>query len=129
MSDEQAIRYDLAGWLAIVSAILLIPEIVLAVLVGFISPDLSVFVAPIHVANLCIGVYILYKFRTLLNRHFSFHRVDTLITVLIVINVLSFLIGLAALISATVPRKVMLASPSPSFAMTSHGLGFPDVST
>jgi len=94
-------QYTLAGWLAIASAVLLIPEIGLAVLLGFISSGLEIYVAPIHIANLCIGLYILYVFRKLLNQEFNFHATDTLITVLILVNIVFFVIGLVDLVSST----------------------------
>lgn len=99
MAETENNQYSLAGWLAIISAVLLVPEIVLGVLVAFVSPGLKVFIAPLHVANLCIGIYILYMFRRLLNRNFDFHKADTLIILLIAVNIASFVIGLAGLLA------------------------------
>jgi hypothetical protein len=90
-------QYSLAGWLAIISAILLVPEIGLAVLFGFIAPGLDIFVVPIHIVNLVIGIYILYIFRRLLNQQFGFHATNILITVLILVNIVFFVIGLIEL--------------------------------
>jgi hypothetical protein len=97
MTETRADQYTLAGWLAIISAVLLVPEIGLAVLLGFISSGLDIFIVPIHIANLVIGIYILYMFRRLLNRQFDFHTTDILITVLIVVNIVFFVIGLVEL--------------------------------
>jgi hypothetical protein len=85
--------YTLAGWLAIISAILLIPEVGLAVILDFVKSDLEVIILPIHIANLIIGIFVLYTFRRLLNREFNFHNTDVIITVMILINVVSFVIG------------------------------------
>jgi len=87
-------RYAWAGWLAIASGVLLVPEVGLAVGLGFLSPDLVSLVTPIHIVNLVIGIYVLYMFRDLLNRKFDFHGVDLLVSVLIWTNVVFFFLGL-----------------------------------
>lgn len=97
LTEADTNQYALAGWLAIVSAVMLMPEIALAALSENRFPALNIFVIPIHVANLVIGVYILYLFRRLLNRQFAFHATDLLITLLIAANVIFFLIGLIEL--------------------------------
>jgi hypothetical protein len=102
MTDTQTDRYSLAGWLAIVSAVLLVPEIGLAVFLGFISSGLDILVAPIHIVNLAIGIYILYVFRRLLNQQFHFRATDVLITVLILVNVVFFFVGLLELAVNTI---------------------------
>jgi len=97
MTETKTVQYALAGWLAIISAVLLVPEIGLAVLLEFISSDLKVIIAPIHIANLIIGVYILYMFRRLLNKEFGFHNTDVIITILILVDIVSFIIGIVEL--------------------------------
>ena len=59
MTEPRSDSYVPAGWLAIISAVLLVPEIVLAVVAGWISPSLNALVVPVHIANLVIGIYIL----------------------------------------------------------------------
>ena len=86
--------YALAGWLSIASAVLIIPEIGLTVFIGLLSPKLEIFLAPLRVVNVVMGIFVLYMFRKLLNVCFRFHRADTLIHVLITVNVVFFLIGL-----------------------------------
>ena len=98
MTESKHDPYVLAGWLAIISAILVVPEIVLAALAGWVSPGLNLFVVPVHVANLVIGVYILFMFRKLLNVEFDFHAADLLIALLIVVNVVFFVIGVIDLV-------------------------------
>ena len=98
MTESKHDPYVLAGWLAIISAILVVPEIVLAALAGWVSPGLNLFVVPVHIANLVIGVYILFMFRKLLNVEFDFHAADLLITLLIVVNVVFFVIGVIDLV-------------------------------
>ncbi len=94
--------YALAGWLAIISAVLIVPEIGLAFLAGFISSGFEILVLPIHIANTVIGIYILYMFRKLLNRQFDFHATDVLITILILVNVVFSLIGLVSITIDTI---------------------------
>lgn len=101
MTVTKANQYALAGWLAIISAILVVPEIVLSVLSEFISPYLNLFVLLVHTVSLIVGIYILYMFRQLLNRQFSFHRADVLIITLIVANVVFFVIGVAEIAADT----------------------------
>ena len=95
-------HYAWAGWLAIISAVLLVPEIVLALALKLIGSELEMLVTPIHAVNLVIGVYVLWILRHLLNRRFEFHAADVLITMLIVINLVSFIIGLVDFTSAFV---------------------------
>ena len=97
LSNANSTSYSLAGWLAIISAVLLIPEIGLAVLVGYASPDLQVLVNPLHAINLLVGIYILYRFRTMLNDRFAFHKADTAIMVLIWTHVVFVVLGLVDL--------------------------------
>jgi len=97
MTETRPCQFLLAGWLAIASAILLVPEIALGVLLSFISHGLEFLIVPIHVANLVIGIYILIMFRRLRNQQLGFHMADILITILIVANVIFFVIGLVEL--------------------------------
>jgi hypothetical protein len=94
MKEINQNQYTLAGWLAIVSAVLFMPELILAVLAEFFTPELKIIVIPIHIVNVIIGVYILYMFRRLLNQLFDFHAVDVLINILIVVNIIFFSIGM-----------------------------------
>ena len=100
MTDVNQNQYTLAGWLAIVSAVLFMPELILAVLAEFFTPGLKIIVIPIHIVNLVIDIYILYMFRKLLNQLFDFHSVDVLINILIVVNIVFFSIGLVEMIAS-----------------------------
>ncbi len=97
MTEMKTNQYALAGWLAIVSAVLLFPEIGLAALSEFVSTGFDILVIPIHIANAIIGVYILLRFRQLLNQEFDFHAADNLLTTLILINVVSSIVSLVSL--------------------------------
>lgn len=93
--------YVLAGWLAIASAILLVPQVILALIIEYLfgrHPVWTMTVAVMNIVGLVIGVYVLYMFRRLLNERCSFHDVDTLITILILVNVASSLLGLVGLL-------------------------------
>ena len=64
MSENNTNHYSTAGWLAIISAVLFMPELILAILAEFFTPELKIIVIPIHIVNVIIGVYILYMFRS-----------------------------------------------------------------
>jgi hypothetical protein len=87
-------RYALAGWLAIVSAILVVPEIGLGTLLGLVSPAMSALITPLRIINLAIGIFVLYMFRKLLNERYDFHQTDSVIMILIYTNVFFFFLGM-----------------------------------
>ena len=94
-------KYALAGWLAIASAIVVVPEIVAALILERLShayPGAKILVAALHVIGLLISVYVLYMFRSLLNERCNFHKADGLIAVLIGASLLFTLIGLMGII-------------------------------
>ena len=96
-------HYTLAGWVAIVQAVLVIPQIILAVGVEFLSqhyPPLRLVLVVLSVAGAIAGVYVLYILKKLLNDRFSFHDVDIFIIVFIAINVFMFFVGIAGMIEA-----------------------------
>ena len=101
MTDTRKDHSNLVGWLSIISGILLIPEIVLAVALGFVSFDIYAFVTPLHVFNLAITTFVLFMFRGLLNNQFDFHRADILITLLIILSVIFFIMGILELATYT----------------------------
>jgi hypothetical protein len=106
MIDTRTDHYNLVGWLSIISGILLIPEIGLAVALGFVSFDIYAFVTPLHIFNLAIVTFVLFMFRGLLHHQFNFHRADILITLLIIFNIIFFIIGILEL--ATYTRELNL---------------------
>jgi hypothetical protein len=101
MIDTRKDHSNLVGWLSIISGILLIPEIVLAVALGFVSFTIYAFVTPLHVFNLVITTFVLFMFRGLLNHQFNFHRADILITLLIILNIIFFIMGILELATYT----------------------------
>lgn len=90
-------NYRLAGWLAIVSSILLLPEIILGLVFEFLAPDFKIIVAVIHFFNTIIAIYIWYMFKILLNKQFDFHQVNIPIMIIIGINILFFFLGIVDL--------------------------------
>lgn len=93
--------YALAGWLAIASSILLVPQVILAILIEVFvgrNPVWTMTVAVMNIVGLIIGIYVLYMFRQLLNERYSFHEVDTLVAILILVNIVSSLVGLLGLL-------------------------------
>jgi hypothetical protein len=90
-------RYEIAGWVTVASAALMIVGGVLGVFVSLIGASFSL-INPILVVMtiLQIGcsVYGFLWFKRLLNNRFDFHDVDTLIILLIVGGILLGIIGM-----------------------------------
>jgi len=98
--------YALAGWLAIASAALLLPVMVLGFIVDLIfqrSHSLPLGLAMLYflvaVAQALCSLYALYRFRDYINAHFDFHETDGLITCI--------LIGAMAITSVALVGKVV----------------------
>lgn len=93
--------YALAGWLAIASAVLMIPQIILVLAIEYFFGKYAAWklaFSTLNTVGVFIGVYVLYMFKELLNRRFRFHQTDTMIMILIGFTVASFLVGAAGLI-------------------------------
>jgi len=94
-------KYSIAGWLAIISAIIIVPEIVFGVIVERLysgHPASKIVLAMLHTGGLLISIYILHMFRNLLNERFDFRDVDVLIWILIWSNVLFAGLGIIGLV-------------------------------
>ena len=90
--DQTAINsYKTAGWLSIISAILGIPLVVIT-LIQMVTRSSGRVFAPLGIVLLLLvvvfGLYAFYKFRELLNEKYNFHRVDTLVTIVILGSIL-----------------------------------------
>jgi hypothetical protein len=93
--------YTLAGWLAIAQAVLLVPQVIVAMVLGLLSvsyPAVNAVVAMMSIVGLAAGVYVLYMFRRLLNDRYGFHGIDGLVTALIMVSCVYFLLGIAGMI-------------------------------
>jgi hypothetical protein len=79
-------RYALAGWLAIASAATIGPEIITGALFDA-KPEKFYFILPIHLILVSVemgfGIYALLKFRSMLRDCFGFHKLDTIIILII----------------------------------------------
>lgn len=94
-------HYTLAGWLAIAQAVLVLPQIALAIFLEWLSesyPVLKIFLVMMKVTGLAVGVYVLYIFKRLLNDRYGFHKTDALIWILIAGNVFFFTLGIIGLV-------------------------------
>ncbi len=99
----QSNKYAIAGWLAIFSAIIIVPEIIFGIILERFyagHPASKVILALVHVGGLLISIYIYHMFRILLNERFNFHDVDTLIWVLIWSSILFAGLGIIGLVPA-----------------------------
>jgi hypothetical protein len=115
MIEVKSDHYTLAGWLAIVSAVLFVSEVALAVFLKFLG--LELFITPVHVANLFIGIYLLLKFRSLLNHQFGFYAADILITIMIVVNIVFFIIGMVEFSASTLGLELEAQQTLPLITM------------
>lgn len=87
-------QYALAGWLAIASAVLLVPEVVGAALIKLYYSDLLIFLMPLRIINLLITVYILYMLKRLLNKRCQYFAADITIYALMIAAILFFGLGI-----------------------------------
>ncbi|MFC1475445.1 hypothetical protein ACFLQW_00400 [Candidatus Zixiibacteriota bacterium] len=100
-TDLSKTHYAVAGWLAIAQAVLVLPQIALAVFVEILSesfPVANVFLVMMKITGLAVGVYVLYMFKHLLNDRYGFHKTDILILILIGANAFFFTLGIIGLI-------------------------------
>jgi hypothetical protein len=91
MTESRINEYAAAGWSAIAAAVLILPSYVLSIamevakhraqelVLAMLIPYLVVTIA----YTIC-GVYVLLRFRTLLNRRHGYHAIDGLITAVVV---------------------------------------------
>ncbi len=90
VKNESPNSYRLAGWLAISSAALLIPGLILF-LIYDIKPDKLALLLPFATLLMAVqtifSIYALYRFKSYLNEYFDFHEVDILIIALICGNI------------------------------------------
>lgn len=86
MAGSVKLKYVVAGWMAIVSAVLLVPYAFLS-LVFHIRPDAVATLLPISILivilQMTCSVFAFIQFRNLLNERYRFHEVDTLVPILI----------------------------------------------
>ena len=84
--NSQSDNYAAAGWLAIVSAILGVPLMVLSI-IQFIKRSFGRVLMPVGILLLIVitvlTLYAMYKFGRMLNHRHNFHGVDTLIIIII----------------------------------------------
>ena len=91
-------KYTLAGWLAIASAILIFPEAIMGMLLDIKPDKLAMLAFPwtiITALEVSFSVYVMLRFKHLLNEWFNFHRVDTLILLLILGSIIMSSFGVS----------------------------------
>jgi len=99
-------EYALAGYLAIAAAVLILPSFVLSIATEVAkhrAPELTmVLLVPYLLVTICYTIaalYVVLKFRALLNKRHGFHAVDGLITAVV--------IGVIAMTLYAMPIKVL----------------------
>ncbi len=106
MNTEKAVNtgvklYTLAGWLAILQAVILLATTGVDLFVKIMSLSGSGYIQLIigfHVVGKLLAIYVLFMFRRLLNERHNFHKADTLIYGLIFCYAAAPLIGAAGLV-------------------------------
>lgn len=113
--NSQSENYTAAGWLAITSAILSVPLMVLSI-IQFVKHSIRSVLMPIGILLLIVitllTLYAIYKFGKMLNKRHNFHLVDTLIIIIIAGGILITLERILFRIMfpvALVPLLILLA--------------------
>lgn len=116
-------EFAVAGWSAIAAAALTFPLIGAGIATDIVArraPSLTpiVFLGYVAVAILhtICGLYALHRFRVLLNERHRFHRVDTLVTIIIVgvivLTTLAVAARFAFLLAGLDPKVALVAIPA-----------------
>ncbi|MDP8205375.1 MAG: hypothetical protein P9L92_01825 [Candidatus Electryonea clarkiae] len=103
-------RYVLAGWLAIASVIIMVPEMIAGGLFDA-KPEKFYFMLPIHIMLVTIevafGIYAFLRFRTMLKECYDFHKLDVLIILIICGTLVINGIGITGRILAGLDMKIV----------------------
>jgi len=94
-------QYQLAGWLAIIGALLMVPLTVATVILEKMSGGhllFSIINIGKYFLSMAVTVYIFYMFRKLLNDRYNFNQVNWIITVFIIYSILTFFVSLLAIV-------------------------------
>ncbi len=131
-------KYRLAGWLAVVQAILF----PIMFLIGAIEAGIAQgvfhfkgqFIGPsdlVGVVFTIIAIYTLLRFRALLNERYNYHDLDLLVTIsiawLVVFQVLGLAIGLASMILSPVDEVVQVVVLAVFFTAAMVSIGIVDI--
>jgi len=99
--DTQTNPYALAGWLSILHAGILLAKSGVEILPNVVSLSSSGYLQLLmgfHALGVLVGIYVLFMFRRFLNEQHGFHKVDALIVILILINIIAALVDAAGMI-------------------------------
>jgi hypothetical protein len=98
-------QYEIVGWMSITSAILLFPAIVLGLILEIgRKPAILIFLVPyvlLFGASMGLSLYVLYRFKRLLNDRYEFHDVDNIITAIVILGSVMGVVGIAIKIAGT----------------------------
>ena len=114
VTSQQSIqdsRFKTAGWFSIFGGILIYPALIIAFLAmsqNTLKPLLFIEI-PLTVVGVVLGTYILTQFKRLLNERFDIHNLNTIITALIVSNIV---VGVKDIIVTI----IIVMSPNADFA-------------
>ena len=94
-------QLNLAGWLAVTSAVLQIPILLLSIMLEVLETGFAVRLASslLGAVSLLLFVYIFVTLKALLGSRYDFHETDGLISALVVVNVVLVGLGLFSSVS------------------------------
>jgi len=98
-------QYEVVGWLSITAAILLFPAVLLGIILEVSrKPAVLIFLVPyvlLFGASMGLSLYVLYRFKRLLNDRYEFHDVDNIITAILILGGVMGVIGIGVKIAGT----------------------------
>ena len=96
-NDLENSKYKLAGYLAIATAVLLIPVTVITIMHDIpatYNPALLPFIIVFTVIMLFCGLYAFYRFKDFLNEYYDFHDIDKLVWPIMLLRIVVTLFSL-----------------------------------
>ncbi|NIM00204.1 MAG: hypothetical protein GTN89_04790 [Acidobacteria bacterium] len=98
-------QYEIVGWMSITAAILLFPSIVLGMVLEVSrKPGVVVFLLPyvlLFGTSMGLSLYVLYRFKRLLNDRYQFHDVDNIVTAILILGGVMGVVGIGIKIAGT----------------------------
>jgi hypothetical protein len=98
-------QYEIVGWMSITSAILLFPAIALGLVLEVSrKPAVLIFLLPYALlfgTSMGLSLYVLYRFKRLLNERYEFHDVDNIITAILILGSVMGVVGIGIKIAGT----------------------------
>ena len=105
LQEPNSRQYEIVGWLSITSAVLLFPAIVLGLVLEIgRKPAILILLVPyvlLFGLSMGLSLYVLYRFKGLLNDRYQFHDVDGLIKAILILGGVMGVVGIGMKIAGT----------------------------